>query len=488
MTRPVAPYFRLFVVGLAAVALGCPASEPEMAEETEAPRAAVALKLLVVDDPGMSDAIERLGAEWKAQTGGSIAVSQVTSTELAAADSLPGSVDAVIYPSAELGSLVEREWVASLPPDYSANRELAWSDTFELLQLAATTWGRVPHAVPFGSPVLVCYYRSDLLEAIHKEPPQTWEEYHELAEMLSRRENLGDAAPAADAEWHATAEPLAEGWAAAAFLARAAAYAKHRDNYSTLFDIETMEPLVAGPAFVRALEQLVADAKFGPPNQLELNPDAVRREFLAGRVGLAITWPGHASAGAEKPTDAPPPTGFAELPGAREMYNVTLGTWDKRHADESPRVPLVGLAGRLGSVTRSTSHPGKAFQLLAWLSGRQWGPTVSAASPATTLYRRSQIKSPRPWLDPRTDAAAAQQYATTVYDALSHQAYLLAPRIPGHTDYMHALDAAVRAAASGDKSPADALTAAAAQWRKITDEHGTDAQRKAYRLSLGLEP
>jgi multiple sugar transport system substrate-binding protein len=113
---------------------------------------------------------------------------------------------------------------------------------------------------------------------------------------------------------------------------------------------------------------------------------------------------------------------------------------------------------------------------------------VSSASPATTLYRRSQMKSPRVWLDAGTDAAAAQQYAATVYDALSHAAYLSAPRIPGRVEYLAALDAAVRAAVKGEKPPADALAAAAAQWRTITEKLGTDAQRKAYRLSLGLEP
>lgn len=476
------------IVALGVLALGCTRDEPAALEVPATVRAAVEVNLLVVDDPAMSDAIAGLAAEWKAQTGGSIAISQTTSAELLAADSLPGAVDAVIYPSAELGPLAARDWIAPLPADYAANRELAWSDTFELLQLAETTWGGVPHAVPFGSPVLTCYYRPDLLERIHKRPPQTWQEYHELAEALGRRENLGDAAPAADAPWYAAAEPLAEGWAAGALLARAAAYAKHRDHYSTLFDIETMEPLVAGPAFVRALEELVADAKLGPPNQLELDPAGVRREFFAGRVALAIAWPGHASAGAEEPGVEPPPTAFCELPGARDVYNVSLDTWDKRRADESPRVPLLGLAGRLGSVTRASSQPAAAFQLLAWLSGGQWGPTVSSASPATTLYRRSQIKSPRPWLEARTDAAAAQQYAASVYDALGRQAYLLAPRIPGRAEYLASLDAAVRAAAKGEKAPADALAEAADAWRRITEKLGADSQRKAYRLSLGLEP
>ena len=63
---------------------------------------------------------------------------------------------------------------------------------------------------------------------------------------------------------YGTVEPLARGWAGLVLLARAAAYAKERDNYTTLFDEKTLEPAIAGPPFVRALEELVAAAKLGP--------------------------------------------------------------------------------------------------------------------------------------------------------------------------------------------------------------------------------
>ena len=55
-----------------------------------------------------------------------------------------------------------------------------------------------------------------------------------------------------------TLEPLAPGWAGNVLLARAAAYAKHRDYYSTLFDKDSLEPRIATEPFVRALTELVA--------------------------------------------------------------------------------------------------------------------------------------------------------------------------------------------------------------------------------------
>jgi multiple sugar transport system substrate-binding protein len=408
-------------------------------------------------------------------------------SDLLAARSPADPIDAVIFPSGQLGLLVERNWIAPLPADFANNRELAWTDTFELLQVAETTWGQVPYAIPFGSPVLTCYYRADLLERFHKRPPQTWSDYHELAAFFSHRENLGDAVPAADAEWFGAVEPLATGWAGRVLLARAAAYAKHRDHFSALFQIDTMEPLIGGPPLVRALSELVADAQLGPPNRLQLDPAAARREFLAGHAALALSFPGRARVGDGTSEGAAVATGFVELPGSPKVYDFSAERWDQRGAEESAHVPLLCFAGRLASVAEKAAHPDNAFQLLAWLSGQEWGSKISSASPATTLYRRSQIRAPQPWLDPLTDAQAAQQYARSVHDALSHQQYLFALRIPGHERYLSALDSAVEEAVGGQKSPADALADAAAAWRAITEELGLDAQRKAYRKSVGLE-
>lgn len=74
-------------------------------------------------------------------------------------------------------------------------------------------------------------------------------------------------------------------------MTRAAAYAKERDNYTTLFDEKMFEPTIAGPPFLSALEELVAAAKLGPVGQLDFDPVAVRAEFWKGNAAMAISWP-----------------------------------------------------------------------------------------------------------------------------------------------------------------------------------------------------
>ena len=467
---------------------GCTPETKTATNQTAAKQTDVELQLVVVDDPAMAEAIDSLHSEWKARTGASVTVRQLSLAEATTAEPPIGPADVIIYPSDLLGQLAERDVIVPLPASFAQNQELAWSDTFELLQLAETQWAQTPYAVPFGSPVLTCYYRPDLLERLHRRPPETWTQYQELALLLNDRKNLGDAAPPDDAPWFGAAEPLAPGWAGRVLLARAAAYAKHRDHYSTLFNIETMEPLIAGPPFVRALEELATAAKLGPPNARELDPAAARREFLAGHCALALSWPGHASAAQSESIDKTLAVAFIELPGSTKVYDIASKLWDSRDSNESTRVPLLGMAGRLGSVTRQSAHPENALQLLSWLSGQEWATKVSAASPATTLYRRSQLRTPRSWVDSSIDASAAQQYALSVRDALNRTAYLTVPRFAGQQKYLAALDQAVEQVLSAQKSPAEALQAAAAHWSTITQELGPDTQRKAYRKSLGLEP
>jgi len=335
--------------------------------------------------------------------------------------------------------------------------------------------------------VLVCYYRADLLEQLDRKPPKTWAEYRELAELLSVGSPGADDSPAGETLRHGTVEPLGPGWAGLVLLARAAPYARHRSYYSTLFDIDSMEPLVAGPPFVKALEELVAAAEFGPAEQLEFDPAAARRVFWEGRTAMALSWP---TAAAEDLPEGPPAdaqVGFVELPGSPAAYNHGNEAWEDREETASPHVPLLATAGRIGLAGSQSAHADAAFQLLFWLCDGQNGVAVSATSPATTLFRPAQSGEPAAWVEPLLSAEAAANYAETTEATFARQQSLVAPRIPGRADYLAALDTAIEQAVRGEQSPQEALDAAAAEWRSITSKLGPMKQKAAYLHSLGLD-
>lgn len=457
----------------------------------------VTLKLLVVGDDALAQSIGRLRGEWQAQTGSLLEIEQRSEAELASGPTL--NADAVIYPSYCLGSLAERELLAPIPQAALTDPELAWSDIFERDKSAEITWGTTVFAVPLGSPSLTCFYRADLLERLGRKPPRTWAEYRQLAELLSNREKLGDTAPAGDGTWSGAIEPLAPGYAGLTLLARAAAYARHPSHYSTLFNMNTMDPLVASPPFVRALSELVEAQRFGSPSAATYRPLDACRELLAGRCGMALCWTSAATG--ETSTKPAPSTnkkgpvargpavrfGCAVLPGADAVYNPSTASWESGNKGEVRVVPLLGMAGRIGSVTAKSSNPDAARRLLFWLASPKWSGRISPASPATTLFRPSQVPSAASWSSALLEPPEARAYALAVQETMSQPRYLVAPRIPGREKYLAALDDAVRRAVAAEATPQVALDDAAKRWREITAELGVPAQRRAYRRCLGLE-
>ena len=287
------------------------------------------------------------------------------------------------------------------------------------------------------------------------------------------------------------AEPLGPGWAGQVLLARAAAYARHRSYFATLFDLQSMEPLIASPPFVKALEELVAAAKFAAPDSTKLTPADVWKSLGSGRCAMGLTWPSSAEAAADGGTANSPRPGLlaaAGLPASAQAYHVGDSQWQAREPTETGRVTLLSVAGRLGSVVKGSARSSAAASLLVRLSSAEWSKDVSPRSPATTLYRSSQIPQAKTWTGESLSAEAATAYGELVQQGLGQTLSLDSVRLPGRARYLAALDEAVHAAIRGDRLPAECLTEAANQWRKITQDLGVETQRRAYWRSLGKNP
>jgi multiple sugar transport system substrate-binding protein len=492
--------FHLFSVTsfclLALLLCGCPQSNTDSAKEAkQLPFVGVKLKLQVVDDPAMAKAIERLRGEWSTQSGSDFEVIQTGEKELAEAKSL--SADAVLCSSRLLALLAEKNLLAEVPE--KIRNSPSWLEIFELSKIREASWAGKIHGLPFGSPVFTIYYRVDLLKKFNRTPPKNWSEYQELANLFQ-----AEKTSTPDSPWHGTLEPLAPGWAGLILLARTAPYVKHRDNYSTWFDSDTMEPLIANPAMVLSLTKLVEAAKNNAAESLKCDPTAVRRAFWAGQCGMAITWPTASEQKMSNPDAAKADSfpaaeaeksavkmgdievGFCELPGSTKAYNVSEKRWESRQDEESPFVPFLGIAGRLGAVNAKSSSQEAAFALLAWLSEGQNSQQVCPVSAATTLFRKSNLEKPQLWTEKELAPSAAAQYAETTSATLNRETWLDL-RLPGREEYLAALDEAVQAAVEGKSTPADSLTQAAEKWRKITEKLGKERQKLAYLHSLGLD-
>lgn len=484
LRQTIAHWLAVLLVGLTIGLSGC-GPKPDPVEEPGSQALAPSrMRVLVVDDGPFATALEQL---WKARIENELQLQQMTTEDLEKAKQL--NADIVIYPSESLGLLAERRLIASPSEENSPDAARASTDVFELQRRVEVLWGNSVMAYSFGSPQLVLMYRADLFESAKITPPTTWAEYAELLPRLAR-DQLGAAAPAEGRAWSATVEPLGKGWCGKVLLARTAAYATHPSQFSTLFDCETMQPLIAGPPFQRALEELKAATQHGPANFAAQTPETARQVLLAGEAAMALTWPSRAtSTGKSLTTAAEIQIGFAELPGGETVFNFAEKIWTPKKADESAeRVPLLAVAGRLASVTHNARRPREATGILQLLTGREWSDQIAPASMATTAFRKSQLNDLKRWVDEGLTPEAVKRYGEVLASTQSRSSGMSCLRIPGAQRYMDVLDEAVARACQGTASPADALAEVATAWQQITEELGLESQRKAYLHSLGLEP
>ena len=475
---------------MATVALavcGCPGQPTPPPVPTDA-QSASPLRLIVVDDKALAAAVQQ---QWQARAEGALEVRELTVAELCDPGRKRLAADAVLYPSGLIGELAERGWIAPLSDDTVAAPALARRDIFAHLRQHETMWGDQVYAVPLGSPSLLVIYRPDLFEKLAVKPPETWEQYAALCERLSKSRELLAGPGDKEANWCAVAEPLGPGWASQTLLARAAAYARHRSYFATLFDLRSMDPLIASPPFVKALEELVAAARLGSPEATKLGPADVWRLLCSGRCAMGLTWPTSAAISAPGEDAGPVRPGLlaaAACPAAVQTYHIGDQQWQARESTESGRVTLLSVAGRLGSVVKGSSRASAAASLLVRLSSAEWSRDISPRSPDTTLYRNSQVPAAQAWTGESFSAEAATAYGELTQQALQQTLTVDSIRLPGRARYLTALDEAVHAAIRGDRPPAECLTEAANQWRKITAELGLENQRRAYWRSLGKNP
>lgn len=448
-----------------------------------APADAPPLRLLVIGDSELAKVIQR---EWDARTAGELALRELSVDELLEWQHPRLAADVVIYPSQLLGDLAGRDWLAHIPADDWDDPAFQSREIFPAIRKQVLVWGEDPIATPLGGAQLFLFYRRDIFEKLGVEPPQTWSEYQGLVEQLAARERVQELIGSADGPWSGTCEPAEGEWTALTFLARAAPYAKHRSQFSALFDYRSMEPLIAGPPFERALTELRAVAASTADAQ-PLSAEETVVRVLRGQSAMAIGT--LAGLRADGLPDELPEIGIAPLPGGRDVYNFRSSSWEQRSADESWRAPLLGFEGKLGSLTKESRQPGEAIRLLTFLSGPEMSVTISLAGNEAGPYRESHLTMAEKWLGAGADPALKTQFEETMRTIGNDPNCLTIPRIPGSREYLATLAASIQEALTGDgaKKPAvDVLTAVAAKWNEITDARGRDQQQQAYRQSLGL--
>lgn len=432
------------------------------------------MQILVLDDPSLAASIART---WKERGEGKIEVLQRASGEIISSPRRVLDADLVVYPPALMGELREREMIVPLESDVRRDPTLAHNDFQQSVRHALMSWDRQVLASSFGVPRLMLLYRNDLLEQLQIEPPSTWEAYYAAASKVQDAKVFGDSISEPD-QWLGVCEP-GDLWTGTMVLAQAVTYMGDSANASMLWELRSMKPRLSTPPFERTLT-LMAGAEV---DRSLKTPQQCFHALLQGKCAMAVCWPsgGDAVKQLELP-ETPLPIRVAKLPGAQATFDGRQ--WQERATGKPHRVTLLGVDGRLISVTREARRRDSAAQRLVWLSGKEWGEQVGVASDATLPVRTSS-RGLSQWMGNTLSEEGLASLADVLFDDEEPEETMTTIRIPGSRQYFGALAAAVKSV-QGGQTAEEALTAATNKWEEITDELGREAQRTALAKSLGL--
>ena len=510
------------VLAVTLVAIGC--GEDDAEQTAEDPFRGLEIEIALPAGFELKQAWQPILDEWSAQTGASCTIREYDSIDVAASgpdnaawsllldrDGKPipsAKPGLIVFPTTRITLLNELNLLAPIPEQVQGEANLQWLDLFSgLRQSVAMTQNepnfkkKQPVAHPISNPTLVCYYRKDLLQAAGLQPPQTWHDYESLIDGLPDWAN-GLAA----------VEPWDESYRATMFVARAVSSAKHSANYSLFFDIQTGEPLINLPSFVRALEQAERAVQKMPAETLHYKPVDCRREIFAGRAALAIafeTGPRNPSLpfgpdagsqptavstqGADPNTDSTRAEdieiGVCRLPGARQVYNCSTDEWSKPSLGDFSRTTLCGFGGLCVGVAALANdvEAQAAWNLLATIAVEN----TNAAFPEATksMCRQSQRDVAVMWLGDELTNDERQQYLDVVTESLNDRNLVAELPILKRDQFQLTLTHGISDVLASKKSPQESLDNVASKWREIVGSNDdADQVLNSYRHSLGLPP
>jgi multiple sugar transport system substrate-binding protein len=491
----------LLVIGLLAAA-GCGTSADPGRDAGVKSWKGLGLTVAAVGDPAILATVAAERGEWAASR-----KADVTVLDKPVDPGAIPQVDVLLFRGDQLGALVDAgalvpipESVTSppLPPNPEETPEdstaqppsdpLQFKDVVPAYRNQVSKYGAVRMALPYGGSALVLAYHREAFERpetqeaaraakVALEPPRTWTELDALARFLHGRDWNGDGKT--DAGIALALGEDAEGVADATYLARAASLGQHRDQYSFLFDADSMAPRIASPPFVAALEGLTALKDCGPPDMAKFDARAARRAFSQGETALLIDraervaeWGGGKS------------IAVAPLPGSERVFDPARKAWEDVSPPNQPEyLPygggwLVGVSARTSGAKREA-----AIDFARYLISPQAASRVRADRDFPMLAVRTALIGQGPPNPRAARGVDGRLWSDAVSRTLMAARVVPGLRIPGTHDYLADL-ARGRLAALGGTPAAEALKTVAQAWTERTEKLGTARQLWHYRRSL----
>ncbi|NOZ26821.1 MAG: extracellular solute-binding protein [Chloroflexi bacterium] len=476
-----------------------PKEEAAPAEEAK-PFEGVEVNIVTFTGPQIAEPLQRRAPDFQELTGAKINVITVPFSDLyqkILTDLATGtnSFDAFVFAPQWMVDYIIPGYLEDLTDRVKADEALQWEDIAPFFRnFSATYEGRI-YTIPLDGDFQMAYYRKDLLEQEGLNPPETWEDYLNIAKTFHGRDLNGDGEPDygsciskkrnAQAYWMV--------WSVAAGFLQSKG-----TSQGSFFNTETMEPLVNNDAFAAALDVYKETTNYGPPDELNLDVGDTRALFTSGRCALSIDWGDIGTLAIDPETSKViDKVGAVILPGTTKVLNRETMQFEECNEELCPyavngvnHAPYAAFGGWSGAINAAADPKVKdaAYAFLSYMSQpAQANVDVTIGKTGFNPYRISQFENLDLWIKAGMSEQAAKDYLGAIKASLESPNMVLDLRIPQNQRYQQiVLDKAISQFLAGELTKEETMKQIYDGWEEITNEIGRESQLQAYRASLGI--
>jgi len=458
----------------------------------------VTVRVVTFTGPQIAEPLQRRAPDFEKSTGAKVEIITVPFSDLYQKlltdfSTKTNSYDATVFDPQWMGDFVPGGFLEPLDSRVAADSAIQWNDIAPFFRDFSASFKGHIYTIPLDGDFQMVYYRSDLLQKDGLQPPQTWDDYINIAKHYEGKDLNGDGKP----DYGSCMAMKRSAQSYWMYLSIAESYLQSQGTkQGGFFDTTNMEPLFDNPGAAAALNVYKQLSKLGPPDQLNNDVGDSRGLFITGRCALSMDWGDIGSLATDKTqSKVIDKVGSIILPGSTQVLDrssMTLKPCDQTLCPFAQNgvnhAPFAAFGGWSGAVNASASTKVKdaAYAFLSYMSQpAQSSIDVTLGKTGFNPYRTSHFTNMGPWLASGMSQQAAQNYLGAIQASLQSPNMVLDLRIPQTAFYQQtALDTALAQFLAGELSVDQTMAQIKAQWDQKTDSVGRQSQLATYTASL----
>lgn len=462
----------------------------------------VRVRLMTFTGPQIAEPLQRRAPDFNELTGADVQVVTVPFSDLYTkllTDMAAGtnSVDAMVFAPQWMVDFINPGYLEDLTPRIRNDADLQWNDVAPFFREFSSSYGGRLYTIPLDGDFQMVYYRTDVLEEAGLEPPNTWDDYLNIASEVHGQDMNGDDQP----DFGSCISKKRNAQAYWAIISIAGGYIQSQGtSQGAFFRKEDMKPLLGdNEAFAEALRVYVESTDYGPPDELNLDVGDTRALFTSGRCALSVDWGDIGTLAIDPETSqVQGKVGAVILPGSKRVLNRQTGELVACNEQRCPHMddegvnhaPFAAFGGWSGAINAAAPDEVKdaAYAFLSYMAQpAQANVDVTLGKTGFNPYRTSQLENLDLWLEAGMSRRFARNYLGAIRDSLDSPNMVLDLRIPQNQRYEQVvLDTQIARLLAGEITIEQATQNIEQGWRELNQELGMEAQREAYLNTLGI--